>query len=108
MFSPSAIAALTTYPWPGNVRELQNLIRRALSANSGRVIDPVDLGLEALPMEQEEQKLPTLKQVREAVEIKTTRRALALTCNNISQAAKLLEVSWPTLHDLLKKHGISA
>jgi two-component system NtrC family response regulator len=30
-------------------------------------------------------------------------KALSLTGNNISQAAKLLEVSRPTLHDLLKK-----
>ena len=35
------------------------------------------------------------------------RRALALSGNNISQAARLLEISRPTLHDLLKKHGIS-
>jgi two-component system NtrC family response regulator len=107
-FSPSAITALTVYPWPGNVRELQNRIRRALSANPGRVIDPIDLGLEDLPMEQEEQKLPTLKQAREAAEIKTIRSALTLTGNNISQAAKLLETSRPTLHDLLRKHGINA
>ncbi|MDY7033263.1 MAG: sigma-54 dependent transcriptional regulator, partial [Thermodesulfobacteriota bacterium] len=46
-FSPSAIAALTDYPWPGNVRELKNRIQRALGTNSGRVIDPIDLGLEA-------------------------------------------------------------
>jgi len=105
-FSPSAIAALTAYLWPGNVRELQNSIRRALSANSGRVITPLDLGLEDQAIEQNEQKLPTLKQARKAAEIETINRAMALTGNNISQAAKLIETSRPTLHDLLKKHGI--
>jgi two-component system NtrC family response regulator len=105
--SPTAIAALTAYTWPGNVRELQNRICRALSTNTGRVIDPIDLGLEDAILGQEEQKLPTLKGAREAAEINIIRRALALTGNNISQAARLLDTSRPTLHDLLKKHGIS-
>ncbi len=105
--SPAAIAALTAHTWPGNVRELQNRIRRALSTTTSRVIDPADLGLEDASLEQEEQKLPTLKSTREAAEINTIRRALALTGNNISQAAKLLDTSRPTLHDLLKKHRIS-
>jgi len=106
-FSPAAIAALTTHDWPGNIRELQNRIRRALGTTMDRVITPVDLGLEKIPLKQEEQKLSTLKEAREAAEIKAVRRALALSGNNISQAAKLLEVSRPTLHDLMKKHGIS-
>ena len=105
--SPTAITALMAHTWPGNVRELQNRIRRALSTTTGRVIDPTDLGLEDATLEQEEQKLPTLKGAREAAEIRIIHRALALTGNNISQAAKLLEISRPTLHDLLKKHGIS-
>jgi two-component system NtrC family response regulator len=79
-----------------------------LGTNSGRIIDPVDLGLEDAPSAPVGQKLPTLKQAREAVEIKTIRQALALTGNNISQAAKLLEISRPTLHDLLKKYGIGS
>jgi len=70
------------------------------------VITPVDLGLEEMPMEQEEQKLSTLKDARETAEKNAVRRALALSGNNISQAAKLLEISRPTLHDLLKKHGM--
>ena len=105
--SPAAIAALTAYAWPGNIRELQNRIRRALSTTTGRVIDPTDLGLEGASIEKKEQKLPTLKGAKEAAEIRTIRRALALTGNNISQAARLLEISRPTMHDLLKKHGIS-
>jgi len=105
-FSPAAIAALTAHDWPGNVRELQNRIRRALGTTMDRVITPVDLGLEEMPMEQEEQKLSTLKNARETAEKNAVRRALALSGNNISQAAKLLEISRPTLHDLLKKHGI--
>lgn len=106
-FSRAAIAALGTHDWPGNVRELQNRIRRGLGSTMDRVITPVDLGLEEITMEQEEQKLSTLKEARDKAEIKAVHRALALSGNNISQAAKLLEISRPTLHDLLKKHGIS-
>ena len=106
-FSPAAIAALTAHDWPGNIRELQNRIRRALGTTMDRVITPVDLGFEKIPLKQEAQKLATLKEAREAAEIKAVRRALAFSGNNISQAAKLLEISRPTLHDLLKKHGIS-
>ncbi|MEA1933089.1 MAG: PEP-CTERM-box response regulator transcription factor [Thermodesulfobacteriota bacterium] len=106
-FSPAAIAALTVHDWPGNVRELQNRVRRALGATINRVITPVDLGLEEKPMEQEEQKLSTLKQARETAEKNVVHQALALSGNNISQAAGLLKISRPTLHDLLKKHGIS-
>jgi len=58
-------------------------------------------------MEPEEQKPSTLKEAREAAEKKTVRLALSLSGNNISQAARILEISRPTLHDLLKKHRIS-
>jgi len=105
-FSPAAIAALTDHDWPGNVRELQNRIRRALGTTMDRVITPVDLGLEKMPKKQEKKKLSTLKDARETAEKNAVRRALALSNNNISQAARLLEISRPTLHDLLKKHGM--
>ncbi|RUA02788.1 MAG: PEP-CTERM-box response regulator transcription factor [Deltaproteobacteria bacterium] len=105
-FSPEAISALTAYDWPGNVRELENRIRRALGSTMDKVILPRDLGLDEGMPATETQKLPTLKAAREAAEKKAVRRALALCGNNISQAARLLETSRPTLHDLLKKHGI--
>jgi two-component system NtrC family response regulator len=106
-FSPNALTALTTHDWPGNVRELQNRIRRALGTTIDKVITPGGLGLEDLPAEQQEHKLSTLKEARETAEKNAVRRSLALSGSNISEAARLLEVSRPTLHDLLKKHGIS-
>ena len=106
-FSQAAIAALTAHAWPGNVRELQNRIRRALGTTTGNVIHPYDMDLEDAPMEPAEEKLFTLKEARETADKIAVRQALALTGNNISQAAKLLEISRPTLHDLLKKHRIN-
>ncbi|RLA97791.1 MAG: hypothetical protein DRG83_15345 [Deltaproteobacteria bacterium] len=48
-----------------------------------------------------------LKQARSMAEREALKRALMLTKNNISQAAKILDVSRPTIHDLIKKHKIA-
>jgi len=104
--SPSAVAALASYSWPGNVRELQNRIRRAISNASDQVILPKDLGLEKDVAEKEKDKFYTLKKARENAEKKAVSNALSLTDGNITKAAKLLETSRPTLHDLIKKYGL--
>lgn len=104
LFSPSACASLMDHSWPGNVRELQNCVRRALSVTFDAIINSVDLGFDE--PDRVENDLQTLKTARENAEIKVVRQALAMTGNNISQAAKLLKVSRPTLHDLIKKHKI--
>ncbi len=106
-FAPSAMDAMSAHNWPGNVRELQNRIRRALGTTTDNRITSVDLGLEKIFDNGEEQKLSTLKQARETAEKNAIQQALALSGNNISQAAKLLEISRPTLHDLLKKLEIN-
>ena len=106
-FSESALANLSASEWPGNVRELHNCIRRALSVSAGKKIESVDLGLGNFNNKlQGQEKLITIQQARDEVEQICIRKALMLTGNNISEAAKLLEISRPTLHDLLKKHGI--
>jgi two-component system NtrC family response regulator len=105
-FLPAAMVAMSGYAWPGNVRELQNRIRRALGTMVGRTVSAADLGLDEMNSGNLENRLKTLKQARDEAEIKAIRQALALSGNNISQAAQFLEVSRPTLHDLLKKHGI--
>ncbi|MBI5894682.1 MAG: sigma-54-dependent Fis family transcriptional regulator, partial [Desulfobacterales bacterium] len=106
-FSPAAIAALSVCAWPGNVRELQNCIRRALSVSRGQVITPEHLELEAsCASERPIEKLMTLQEARDQAERHCVQQALLITGHNISQAAKLLATSRPTLHDLMKKHGI--
>lgn len=106
-FAPAAIAALAAHDWPGNVRELQNRVRRALGTTTDSRIYPADLGFDD-GVDRESDALPTLREARDAAEKTAIRQALALCGNNISQAAKLLEVSRPTLHDLLKKHDIES
>lgn len=105
-FTASAIEALINHDWPGNVRELQNKIRRALGSSVEKFIQPADLGLHDGSTDSEDNKIISLKKARENAEIEAVRKALTLCDNNISNAAKLLEVSRPTLHDLIKKHRI--
>ncbi|MFZ1985542.1 MAG: helix-turn-helix domain-containing protein, partial [Desulfatitalea sp.] len=74
------------------------------------VITPAHLELEeAFPPERRPaEKLMTLQEARDQAERQCVQQALLLTGHNISQAAKLLATSRPTLHDLMKKHGIKA
>ena len=114
--SPCAAAAIASYEWPGNVRELQNTIKRAVALSDSGIIYAEDLGITGIEGQltdlggQEEsspeEKQLTLKEARTRAEIDAITRALAATGNNISQAAKILEISRPTLHDLIKKHGL--
>ena len=104
--SSRAAAALTSYSWPGNVRELQNRIRRAMVSALDDMISPENLGLSEPSGMPDDQKPLTIKEAREQGERKAIEIALSITGGNISNAAKMLEVSRPTLHDLLKKHGI--
>jgi two-component system NtrC family response regulator len=69
-------------------------------------LTPADLGFAGKPAVSTDHKLPTLKAARDTAEIQAVSQALALSGSNISQAAKLLEISRPTLHDLINKHGI--
>jgi two-component system, NtrC family, response regulator len=105
-YSSGAIAALSSYNWPGNVRELQNRIRRALTVLNGHLITPEDLGLKTSQADRANEKILTLQAARDLGELESVQRALLVTGNNITQAAKLLDISRPTLHDLIKKHAI--
>jgi two-component system NtrC family response regulator len=103
-FSPDALRALLAYSWPGNIRELENKVRRAVIMAQGRVIEPADLDLEPGP----ETRPTSLRETRERVEREALVEMLGRHRGNVSQAARELKVSRPTLHGLLDKHGINA
>jgi two-component system NtrC family response regulator len=101
--APSALGAINDWPWPGNVRELENRMKRAVIMCEGKLITAEDLDLGS----GEEDALPVnLKAAREEADRKAIRQALARTENNISNTAKLLGISRPTLYDLLKQYGL--
>jgi two-component system NtrC family response regulator len=101
--SRKARQAMLHYHWPGNVRELEHHVQKAVVLSSGRLIRSVDLGLE-----EESPPAASLRDVREQTDRRMIIQALRRTCGNISKAAQELEISRPSLHDLMRKHGIEA
>lgn len=102
--SAEAIAAITAYEWPGNVRELENRVKRAVVMSEGRVIEPEDLQL-AAPRARAidlDIRAARTKAEREVIQL-----ALAQSNGIVSNAAKLLGISRPTLYTLLAEHGMS-
>ncbi|HNY64746.1 MAG TPA: PEP-CTERM-box response regulator transcription factor [Deltaproteobacteria bacterium] len=104
-FSKSALEALSKHDWPGNVREMQNRIRRAVVMAEGDFLEACDLDNGSKPTDACG-GARTLKQVRDDAEAAAVLQALARNNFNITRAAQDLDVSRPTLHDLIKKHDI--
>jgi two-component system, NtrC family, response regulator len=100
-FAASALTAIDQWQWPGNVRELENRIKRAVIMADSKFITVDDLQFD---QPDDEDRLLNLKAAREAADRKAIGRAIARTEGNISNAAKLLGISRPTLYDLLKQY----
>ncbi len=105
-FSADALAAIDSWSWPGNVRELENRVKRAVIMADSKLVGAADLDL-AEPDEGDTQVL-NLKCARESADRRVIRHALARSEGNISNTAKLLGISRPTLYDLLKQYGMHA
>lgn len=102
-FDKKAVAAIEAYDWPGNVRELESRIKRAIIMADNSYITLDDLELSP----SDEEVMPfNLRQVRESAERQAIQRALLNTDDNISEAAKLLGVTRPTLYNFLEKYNI--
>jgi two-component system NtrC family response regulator len=100
--APDARVAIDAWEWPGNVRELENRIKRAVIMADGKSITAGDLDLQG----EGDDSVINLKAAREAADRKAIRHALARADGNISNTAKLLGISRPTLYDLLKSYGL--
>lgn len=103
--TPDALAAIADHGWPGNVREVENRIKRAIILSDGRRIAAEDLDLDDKAFDE---AALNLKAAREAADRRAIRLALARTDGNITNAAKLLGISRPTLYDLTAQYGIQA
>lgn len=101
-FNADALAAIEAWKWPGNVRELENRMKRAVIMADGSRLSAADLDL----AEVEDDDFLNLRSARERADRNAIRMALARTESNVSNAAKLLGVSRPTLYDLLKQYNI--
>jgi len=104
-FDKHALNAIERYDWPGNVREIESKLKRAVIMAEGTQITLEDLQLEqpcdeALPL--------NLKLARESAERKAVQRALSHTGNNVTETAKALGITRPTLYNLFEKYGLKA
>ena len=102
-FSPDALSAMAAYQWPGNVRELENRVKRAVIMAEGAQITATDLDLVS---NDAASRSATLKEARERAEREAVQSALVHAEGNVTQAAKLLDISRPTLYDLLRYHNL--
>jgi two-component system, NtrC family, response regulator AtoC len=108
-----AQAALLNYSWKGNVRELQNVVERAmiLTADDSINLDslPYDIrtATAKVPVRTEGEETLSLKKASRELEQNLIRRALNRTGGNRSQAATLLEISYPSLLQKIKEYGIT-
>ncbi|MBK8630158.1 MAG: PEP-CTERM-box response regulator transcription factor [Sphingomonadales bacterium] len=105
-FSPDALNAIDSWSWPGNVRELENRIKRAVIMADGKLVTAMDLDLPRTDGAEQGAEIINLRAVRDTADRVAIRRAIARTEGNISNAAKLLGISRPTLYDLIKQHGL--
>ncbi len=108
-FSQSSYVILKKYSWPGNIRELENRIQRAVIIANGKWVRPEDLDI---VLSDEAGMLPglsasTLHDVRADAEKKMLSHALDLARGNISQVARVIGTSRPTVHAMIKKYGLN-
>jgi len=101
-FSPEAVAAIEAAPWRGNVRELEGKVKRAIILADTNAITAADLGLSASKTAEP----LNLREVREKAEREAIMRSLTASRNNVSQSAKLLGVTRPTLYNLMSRYNI--
>ncbi len=104
--SASALNALLEYSWPGNIRELRHQISRAVLLCSGAQISANDLALRETKPEQAANNTQALLTL-EASEKMMLINALEASHNNVSEAARILNISRMTMRYRMDKHYLS-
>ncbi|KPQ02950.1 sigma-54 dependent transcriptional regulator [Marinobacter sp. HL-58] len=109
---PKHLAATTTiclaeHSWPGNLRELQNRLRQALLLGQGPAVEPDDMGFGATPANNQGQSDElSLNAFRSQADRRAISVSLALAHNNVSAAARLLNISRVSFYRLMDKHQV--
>lgn len=87
---------LTHYHWPGNIRELKNVIQQSLFNMEGNSLSPFDLPPELLndPVEEDEKGRIIEAMMRED--------------GNVTNAAKILDISRATMYRKIKQYQLAA
>jgi two-component system response regulator AtoC len=109
--APAAMSRLLEYDWPGNVRELENAIERAAVLTEDSLLlsehFPAELGRRFGENKMDELfDGHSLKAAKKLMEAKLITKALKKTGGNRTQAARLLEISHPSLLSKIKSYNI--
>ena len=108
----AAMSILLKHSWPGNVRELENAIERAVILAEGKNLVPENFPavLEAESLTDNMDDLLeeySIKAAQKVLEERLITRALVKTGGNRTRAARLLEISHPSLLSKIKVYNIS-
>jgi two-component system response regulator AtoC len=109
--APAAMSRLLEYNWPGNVRELENAIERATVLAEDSLLLPEHFPV-ALAQRFGQDQIDelfdghSLKAAQKLMEKKLITKALKKTGGNRTQAARLLEISHPSLLSKIKTYHI--
>jgi two-component system response regulator AtoC len=109
--APDAISRLLEYHWPGNVRQLENVIERAMVIADDSLLLPEHFAAELISNDRHIQKGTvfeglSIKDAQKVMEKKLITQALDETGGNRTHAARLLEISHPSLLTKIKAYGI--
>jgi two-component system response regulator AtoC len=109
--APVAMSLLLAHQWPGNVRELENVIERAAVLSEEIILQPDSFPIEpAIPSESESLngiiEGYSLKAAQKNLEKNLITKALEATGGNRTKAARLLEISHPSLLSKIKIYNI--
>ncbi len=110
--APEAAKVLSEYKWPGNVREVENTIQRAVALIDGDTIGPEHLVVLGAHKATSEEKVAAALIGAEGIDLdkEMTRlekhyitEALRLTHGNMSNAARMLNISFRSMRYKVKK-----
>jgi DNA-binding NtrC family response regulator len=110
----TAESLLKDYPWPGNVRELRNVIERCVVMEDISTLTseylPLRNDMKSLQFSERRSKFEAILP-KEGISLEEVQKiyiklALERTNNNMTKAAKLLQVSYDTLRYHTKKYGL--
>ena len=109
--APGTLDLLDSYSWPGNVRELKNILEHAMIYSEDGWITPDCLpehirNVARKPSADMLSDTFSIKQGKVLVEKYLIEKALAKTNGNRTQAAELLEISYPSLLSKIKEYEI--
>ena len=109
--APAAMSRLLEYYWPGNVRELENAIERGVVLAEDSLLQPDHFPLELGQQGSGDQidelfDGHSLKAAQKLMERKLITKALKKTAGNRTRAARLLEISHPSLLSKIKTYNI--